>query len=285
MLSEDIRKLPPPALERKRSLPGTSSGTRTQGSISNSSEPVATDSTTAVETVSTLPRSDLESVPIRSFRRKRHRGFTNELAQPQQQQRYWSEYDHPEDGEDDDDAYVLYIDPNEKSAFDKVIDKLSTLFGSRRAAEEEAILASPINDDESSSDDDPTTAPRARSYGTLARKVVTFRGASSEVEAGVHAHHHHRPVTPTQITSICLVASLVILFVAFLLALTSKHKYATAVDFGIVFAVASSLLFAILGFASLMRQQAVAWAPWLIALSVLVLDALGSSFLLAFMLG
>nr|POE94289.1 uncharacterized protein CFP56_16529 [Quercus suber] len=291
MLSEDIRKLPPPALEHKRSAAGTSSGTRTQGSFSISSEIVTTDSMTAVETSSPVQQSELESPPIRSFRKKRRRDFTHETTVAPQQ-RYWSEYDHPEDGEADGDAYVLYIDPNEKSAFDKFLERLGGMFGTRSRAEDEAaLLASPTKDDESSSEEDEPGAPRTRSYGTLSWKSITTRGRPNDIEAAATTNTRavalrgNGPVTKTQVTSICLVASLVILIVAYLLAFTSKHKYAAAVDFGIVFAIASSLLFAVLGFASLLRQHHVAWTPWLVALGALLVDVVGCAWLLAFMLG
>nr|POE85518.1 hypothetical protein CFP56_43834 [Quercus suber] len=291
MLREDIRKLPPPALEHKRSTAGTSSGTRTQGSFSISSEIVTTDSMTAVETSSPVQTSELQSPPIRSFRKKRRRGFPiNDAAAPQQ--RYWSEYDHPEEGEGEDDAYVLYIDPNEKSTFEKLLEKLGSVFSSRAVAEEEAaLLASPIKDDESSSEEDEPSGVRTRSYGTMNWKSITARGATNDVEAANAINTSRLPsytantVTKTQVTSICLIASLIILVVACLLAFTGKHKYATAVDFGVLFAIASSLLFAVLGFASLLRQHYVAWTPWLIALGALLVDVAGCAWLLAFMLG
>ena len=112
ILSRDIRKLPPPAMKATTNSAAGSSGSQSATRRSGSTA----DGTTAVETggqSSSAVPDQLETPPLRSFRKKRRRTYPHDSARWQQQ--YWSEYDNPEEGEDDAEAYVLYIDPNERS--------------------------------------------------------------------------------------------------------------------------------------------------------------------------
>jgi heme/copper-type cytochrome/quinol oxidase subunit 4 len=278
MLSQDIRKLPPPAMKRNGSLVESGSGSRSaaHGSNSTGSTVGFTDSTTAVETsrpASSLLPEQLSAPPLRSFRKKRRRTYAERI---EQQQRYWSEYNDPEDVEQDADAYVIYIDPNEKSTLDQLFDKIGGLFG-QREPEEEALLhptATP-DDDDTSDDEAEHTNPPSMSYGTLSRSLRDHRSAWPGQE---------HPFLP-QITSICFFASISILVVAYILATTSKHKYAAEVDVGIIFAIACSLAFSIIGFITMLRRTEGTWVSFGVAVGVLVTDAICSGFLLAWVLG
>jgi hypothetical protein len=73
--------------------------------------------------------------------------------------------------------------------------------------------------------------------------------------------------------------------VAYLLAATGRHKLATEVDAGVVFAIASSLVFAIVGVAALWREHNVKVITWAVAGGVFAVDAVGSAGLLAWVLG
>jgi len=285
VLSRDIRKLPPPLLQ---SSSRTGSATPTSPSSANG----ITDSTTAAETArsdSTTQPEELEAPPVRSFRKKRRRGYP-EQQPAQESQRYWSEYDHPEDGSDAGDAYVLYIDPNEKSSLERLFDKLGSLLGRHRRKDDEAALLTDhasLNDDGTSSDEEETGTVRHRSYGTLSAGEHVVAGPCSVHQDGA-AHISHRPrhtSTMPNMTPICFAASLIILTMAYILAITGRHKKAYQVDFGVLFAVASSLFFAVVGFASLLRTQHVVFSTWIIGVSVLIVDAVGSGGLLAWMLG
>jgi len=88
-----------------------------------------------------------------------------------------------------------------------------------------------------------------------------------------------------QFAALSLAASLVILVVAYLLAATGRHKLATEVDAGVVFAIASSLVFAIVGIATLWREPHIRWITWGIAGALFSIDAVGSAGLLAWALG
>ncbi|KAK0333732.1 hypothetical protein LTR02_004783 [Friedmanniomyces endolithicus] len=299
VLDRDIRKLPPPAMKRTPSSAGRSP--TSAGSVNG-----ATDSTTAVETGrSDSAPHELEAPPIRSFRKKRRR---NHLQSPskQQQAKYWSEYDHPED-EEGGDAYVIYMDPNQKSTLDTIFDKLTGLFTRPRRPnpndeEEEALLHEPSTpkSSESSDDDDDDAAdtsstrtpkPRVRSYGTLIPQPTT---RLTSIPESHHHHHHPSPTTATtprrrtpflsHLTLIAYISSLTILSVAYVLAATGRHRQRHQVEFGVVGAVCSSLFFAIAGFASLLRQREVSWVGWGVGWAVLGVDVLGAGGLVSWLL-
>lgn len=283
ILSQDIRKLPPPALKRNESVAG-SSGLRSaaNGSMSSNSGPGLTDSATAVDTTSSsvLP-SLLESPPpLRAFRKKRRRTLAEREMQ-QQQQRYWSEYDHPEGGEEGGDAFVIYIDPNEKSTLDKFFDKIGSYFARPTPEDEEALLHSPTipHDDETSDEEeDLLQYGPAASYGTMSSPRSRHRS--------IHASpQYHSVFYLPQITLICFAASIAILTVAYILAQTSKHKYVAEVDLAIIFAVACSVGFSVLGFVPVMRRLDISWTAFGMGLAVVVGDAVASGFLLAWVLG
>lgn len=279
ILSRDIRKLPPPAIDRAGSAGGSGgsgSQSATRRSISTPNSVLGiTDTTTAVETErqSSTALPDLPEVPLlKAFRKKRRR---TQAEREERQQRYWSEYDHPEDGEGGD-AYVLYLDPNEKSTLDRMMDKIRKLWN-RSSPEEEALLDSPNTpDNEESSDEEQATSSHPwNSYGTLQRPSQKPRRYSQSEEP---------PFLPPM-TITCLVASVAILIVAYILKTTSKHKYAAKVDAGIIFAIACSIAFAVIGFGPLMSRKRGSWSGFIVAGTVLLLDAIFSGYLLAWMLG
>ncbi|EMC97196.1 hypothetical protein BAUCODRAFT_68129 [Baudoinia panamericana UAMH 10762] len=238
-----------------------------------------TDSATAVETTrsdSVTQPSDPEVPPLKSFRKKRRRGYPETVAP--QQARYWSEYDNPEE-EDERSTYVIYIDPNAKSSFDMFFDWLGAIFGRRRQAEKQALLAEPSSprDDESSSEEDNVvTGPRDRSYGTITPSLQALEA---------QRHLLSLKSLPPSFTAITFVASLTILIIAYVLAATGKQKLKYQVDFGVILAVSSSLFFAIAGFTSLLRRSEVSYPAWIVGVLVLVVDAIGSGGLLAWMFG
>lgn len=291
-LSRDIRKLPPKQSKRNGSsaldsASGNGSPSATLGSASNGSSVIGTtDATTAVETPRkaslALQDDELANPPLRSFRKKRRRAYPREVD-PQPQQKYWSEYDHPEDGSDAGDAYVIYIDPNERSAFEAFFDRLGDMFSRRKKPESESLLSSPTTprEEESSSDEEggtSTVRATSRTYGTLPRQRTDNSFARYEPEP------ERRPFLLPQFTVISLIASLAILVVAYVLAATGKRKLVKTVDAGVVFAVTSSVVFAMVGFAALMRERAVPWLSMLVAVAFLVVDAVGSAGLLFWML-
>ncbi|KAF2479855.1 hypothetical protein BDY17DRAFT_270648 [Neohortaea acidophila] len=288
MLSEDIRKLPPPALTARGSslAVGGSSGSATHRSNSTA------EGTTAVETgrsSSAIP-DQLETPPLRSFRKKRRRTYAESPPPTARQNVYWNEYDDPEDGGDG--AYIIYIDPNAKSALDTFFEKLTAVFrrgGKTQTDNEHGSLLSPhVDDDDDLSSDDQT--PPSTKYGTLSTSTNTHRSSQIPSHWTTQAPPAPAPAAAAfpRITAICLSASVAILIVAYILASTAKHKYATEVDAGVLFAVVCSLVFAVVGFMTVRsggRDDGGEGIALGVAVVVLVLDVVCSSALLAWMVG
>ncbi|GAB7364895.1 hypothetical protein MBLNU230_g5686t1 [Neophaeotheca triangularis] len=314
LLHRDIRKLPPSIATKRTS--NTSSPARV--SSSPSSAVGVTDSTTAVEGTQSSINTEIEAPQLRSFRKKRTRAHAPQEHAHQQQQQYWNEYDNPEDS-DQGDAYVIYVDPNERTVFDKIFEPLASLFTRRpkklnhSAPEEEGLLPrTPTDASPTSSDDETSTTPRRSKHSAPRQPFANNTYGSLPTHASQpylrsrskpHAYSSS-PFLP-HFTAVCLIASLCLLFVAYILVSTGKHKYAAEVDAGVVFAVGSCLLFAVIGFGSLLREKGrvggiggkamgpggvvvrgeVSWVAWGMATAVVVVDAVGAGGLLAWMLG
>ncbi|OQO02533.1 hypothetical protein B0A48_12060 [Cryoendolithus antarcticus] len=300
-LDRDIRKLPPPALKRNASTQGTGVGTgtgsqspsATLGSASNTSGVGLTDSTTANELsrpLETTFESPLaEAPPLRAFRKKRKRVYPPAEPSRQAGPTYWSEYDHPEDGSEGGDAYMIYIDPNEKSSIEALFDRLGGLFSRKQKSDSTARSPSPTSptspSDDESSDDDETIAlarprQRGKSYGTLPTLQTSVARSHRSLEEEQQSVFFLPLFAATS-----LVASLVILVVGYILAATGRHKFVKTVDAGVVFAVVTSLLFAVVGFGSLLRKDRLPVMSWAVATGALILAAVGNGGLLAWMLG
>jgi hypothetical protein len=288
MLSRDIRKLPPATPKRTSSASATEGNSPVNGAASTGSSVMGTtDGTTTAVGTSRNPSmgngdSEVPAPPLRAFRNKRRREYPE--ATPQVQAKYWSEYDHPEDGSDAGDAYVIYVDPNERSSISIFFEKLSKVF-SRKPKDEDENLLSPTttHDDESSSDEDARllSARKPKSYGSIgSRPNLQHRHSQS-----MYVQPYDNSQLLPQFAAVSLVASLVILVVAYLLAATGRHKLATEVDAGVIFAIVSSLVFAIVGVAALWRERDLGWISWGVACGVLLIDAAGSGGLLAWLLG
>jgi hypothetical protein len=290
MLSRDIRKLPPAAPKRTSSNSATEFNSPANGAAIASTGSSVMDTTDGTTTAVGTSRntsmgngdSEVPAPPLRAFRNKRRREYPE--AAPQPQAKYWSEYDHPEDGSDAGDAYVIYIDPNERSSISIFFEKLSKVF-SRKPRDEDENLLSPTttHDDESSSDEDARllSARAPKSYGSIgSRPNLQHRQSQS-----IYVQPYDNSQLIPQFAAVSLVASLVILVVAYLLAATGRHKLATEVDAGVIFAIVSSLVFAIVGVAALWREKDLSWISWGVACGVLLIDAVGSGGLLAWLLG
>jgi hypothetical protein len=290
MLARDIRKLPPATPKRTSSGNATEGNSPTNGiatESTGSSVLGTTDGTTTAVGTSRNPSmgngdSEVPAPPLRAFRNKRRREYPE--ATPQVQAKYWSEYDHPEDGSDAGDAYVIYIDPNERSSISIFFEKLSKVF-SRKPRDEDENLLSPTttHDDESSSDEDARllSARKPKTYGSIGSRPNLQHRQSQSLYVQPYDNSQLLP----QFAAVSLVASLVILVVAYLLAATGRHKLATEVDAGVIFAIVSSLVFAIVGVAALWRERNLSWLSWGVACAVLLIDAVGSGGLLAWLLG
>jgi hypothetical protein len=110
-----------------------------------------------------------EAPSLQAFRKKKKPSMAPEQSQPEQQ-RYWNEYDNPEDA---DDGYYLYIDPDAEvkfpgqELFEGLARKTRMLFGIKEQSEEDSCVSSA----ETSEDEDfPVQPPNG--YGTFASSDV-----------------------------------------------------------------------------------------------------------------
>lgn len=297
MMERDIRKLPTVSTRRSTGRFESNFGSQSATphlSSNTSAAGEGTGNTTAVEgrsPTSITIAEQLQAPPLSSFRKKRIRSYPRQ-TQRQPESKYWSEYDHPEDS-DDDNAYVLYIDPNAESTFSQVWRNMQDLFKPRQSSERASLLG---NDGAleagrsetntlSSSDDDtlvPRRGPKRRSYGTIGRSLSGQVITSLPAADSTHTDTTWFP----QLTMTCLGASMAILICGYILAATGRRKKASEVDAGIIFAVICSLLFGISGVASLFgRGPSPAWTARIFAFVVLTLDVVASALLLAWILG
>lgn len=254
---------------------------------------MGTDSTTAVEGARRITIADeLESAPLKAFRRKRRRVFPEQVllngGEGGQRQRYWSEYDHPEDGsEAGGEAYVLFVDPDEKGTFELILERLGAMFRRpERGFEHDPLLPhSPLEEGDEEEDSDEEAAvgshPHRINSKTRSQGYATFPSTH---------HARHTPTTqhnqPLHLTVLSLIASLTLLLVAFALTWTGRHKLQSEVHSAVFFAVAACLLFACCGLAALWRQREGRglWV-WAAALGVVGVDVVGCGFLAARILG
>lgn len=118
-----------------------------------------------------------EAPPLRAFRKKRKPTVISEQPDPQPQ-RYWNEYDDPEDA---DEGYYIYIDPDAEvkfpgqELFENWARKTRRLFGIKEESDEEESVSS----GESSDDETPanSTVNASGGYGTF--KALPNRSAAS----------------------------------------------------------------------------------------------------------
>ncbi|GIZ44449.1 hypothetical protein CKM354_000764600 [Cercospora kikuchii] len=286
LLSQDIRKLPPPAM-RKR--PSTHGGTDASGapSANSASSPGTLDSVTAVETSNELA-SQLESPPLKSFNKKKRRKYP-EAQTPTQ--KYWNEYDDPEEGGEGD-AYYIYIDPNEKNPFDRFFERIADVFKRKKRSEEDALLSIPgtphLDDDESS--DEESDSPTPRNHFGPTSNFGTFAGPMSIRSASLR--REERTSFLPQFSILCYVASLAMLVMAYILRTTGRHKFIREVHVGVLFSMVCGLGFVLLGFMNVLRRGSVgssetplSLGAWAVSIVVLIVNVLASGGLLASMLG
>lgn len=272
----------------KRSNTSTRNTSGTHSAGSSGSLVGTTDSGTAVET------SQLESPPLKSFRKKKRRAYPEaDVTTQQPQQRYWNEYDNPEDDENPDaDAFVIYVDPNHRSSFDRFFDHVAKLFGQQQYTEDEqqALLTGQSTpEDEESSDDEsggstgvskPNSRPMTQ-FGTFSRSAPSTSVLTKQQDANFPYLGHF--------ASVCYAASLVLLIVAYIFHTTARHRYLRKVHFGVLLCMIFSLMFVALGFLAVARSatkaRPVRPSVWIVSIVVLVIDAVGSGGLLAWILG
>jgi hypothetical protein len=288
LMQRDIRKVPTAASRRKayESSCGSQS-TTPQMSTSTGSIGDRTGDLTAVEEHSPVRikiPDQLQTPPLSSFRKKRKSAYER-AGGALPKQKYWSEYDNPSDSEDEG-AYVLYIDPNEESTAFKTWQQIRGLWSRKKSNNKQALLGYDGAGDHgmteetvSSSDEEAQTPRRSgprRSYGT-----VDLSASSQNYETHMEAQFDWVP----QLAATCLIASILLLCIGYILVATGKRRLASQVDAGVVLAVASSLAFAVSGVGAIFGRKAPRWPIATLVIGIFVVDISAASALLAWAFG
>ncbi|KAI5246672.1 hypothetical protein E4T42_06276 [Aureobasidium subglaciale] len=287
LMQKDIRKVPTAASRRRAYNNDSSYGSQSttpQMSTSNGSVGEHTGDLTAVEDHSPVRikiPDQLQTPPLSAFRKKRKSAYERAgSALPKQQ--YWNEFDNPSDS-DDEGAYVLYIDPNEVSSATKAWRRIRSLWSPKKVSDQESLLGHGSTgepDDTLTSSDEETATPRRtqrRSYGTL--------GHSTNHVAPYDTQIQQQSDWVPQLAATCLVASVLLLCIGYILVATGKRKLASEVDAGVILAVASSLAFAVSGVGAVFSRGTPRWPIATLVIGTLVVDVAAASTLLAWAFG
>ncbi|KAF4551805.1 Hypothetical protein D9617_12g036950 [Elsinoe fawcettii] len=286
LLSQDLRKVPQPAAAslHKASQEFGSQSTTPQMSTATSSEAGAQPSEPRPTLKSHQSREKARTSPVfegphKTLTKSRKSSYAPPQGSKLVNQRYYSEYDDP-DATDDDDAYVIYLDPNEKTIFDKLWSNVRSLFVTQREKnpETEPLLYSP---DLSSQNEGEMDYESSDDEEVVNYRISRIYGQGLGLEEQQSATQRALASVP-RFSGTCFAASVSILLVAFVLAATGRKKLMREVDAGVVFAVAVSLCFAIVGTVSLYRsgEHLRGWV-WAMAGVVLCMVAVGSGGLVA----
>ena len=273
LLEQDLKKKMPDFTERHVSASANSD-------FSQATTPQVLTSTSS-EAGNTMDGSAGRK-PVLSMKTLRNQRQHSRVPQ-QPSPKYWNEFDNPEDS-DDENAFVLYINPNEESWFDNAWSNIRSIFRKKRVGEHKSLL-SPDHDIEAGSREDSEDSdneldsrphqPQPITYGTIHQQLDTVRFRSAEEDSSSWV---------PKLSLISFVAAIIILTIGYILASTGRRgrKKIHQVDAGIIFAVASSLSFATVGvLAMFTRRQRMGWLIWTVSGAVVSAIAVASGILLA----
>lgn len=259
LLTKDIRHIPDnvanaPRRQGSNGGYGSSSSSTLQGTPQASSQP-ATSPTNAINSVSYL--------------KDQQRPDTEKLQQHEQKEvRYWNEFDNPESEAGD---FTLYIDPDAPIFPGQVImtrwyNSLRDKFQSgstrgRRAHRQHASSRSLSNNSISNSctaSSDDEADDELSGFHPRVRKPLLPRHRAQNGYGALPLHHRHlypddtntgplSSLTQANTSTLCLLASVLILLCSAFLTFTSRRKLRGEVDIAIVISVAASLCFAGIG--------------------------------------
>jgi hypothetical protein len=300
LLDQDIRKLPEPVKRRPRRARSS-----TAGSASQSSPPHTSASNTSYdgllspltsrngETSATSTQDLVDPPPLQAFRKKRRTPYANyppplsSANEEPEAQRYWNEYDHPED--EDTGGYYIFVDPDAPVKFPgQDIIKAWTkstkkLFGLRNKSEDMSYTSAAedgSSDDEDTLNDSPLN--RSTNYGTLPLQNAgsshegyfsslfrSLRDPNRDAEAlqerrsllsQLEIRQHNAEMTKLRFYSTCLVMSVAIDFILGLMTMTSRKKERGAVDVGVLFGTICTLVLCVVALVSMKtRKEKLGW--------------------------
>jgi hypothetical protein len=216
----------------------------------------------------TSPHEFVDPPSLQAFRKKHRRpsNYPPPVIQEQPEaQRYWNEYDNPED---EDEGYYIYIDPNASVKFpgqetlEAWANKTKKLFGMGIPADEQSLLSAidgSITDDEDTADESP---PRSN-YGTITSqrgaaqngyfsslsrtKVDPHRTAEALQErrsllGELQVRERKAESAKFRLYTTCLAAATVIDVMLGLMTVTSRKRERGAVDVGVLFGTICTLV-------------------------------------------
>ncbi|KAF8864973.1 SPX-domain-containing protein [Acephala macrosclerotiorum] len=238
-------------------------------------EPLTTQYTTLLATLrASSPDSTYPTSPSIS-RRGSERPSMQVQVQPQS---YWNEYDHGSDVEGNEEAYTIYIDPNEESfpgakafAFvfsevKKPFEKVKDWFSPTPSSRERRPLLANGNDSyfneqrstvDTDADDDGAYASSSDFPSGYAAHYATFPSVTDQR----HSKAKERLLFRTMLGSFG--ASLLFLFIATILVATGKKKLRLEVDAGVIVGIVASLFLNMTAIGAVLgRQQKLGWLYW-----------------------
>ncbi|KAF1939735.1 hypothetical protein EJ02DRAFT_456608 [Clathrospora elynae] len=298
LLDQDIRKLPEPVKRQSRRARESTIGSQSQvspplTSASNTSydgqsSPLASRNG---ESSATSVQEFVDPPPLQAFRKKKQRPYSDypppigrANSEPEVQQRYWNEYDHPEDEET---GYYIYVDPDAVLKFpgqeliEACIRKTRKLFGKRNRSE----LVSLSGYEDGTSDDetfDESPLIRASNYGTMPARHQTpsqegyfstlfrsFHDPQNDADilhercaliGEIESHQHNIDMAKLRFYSTALSAAVVIDLILALMTMTSRKKGRGAVDIGVLLGTICTLILCIIAVVSMRtRKERLGW--------------------------
>lgn len=225
---------------------------------------------------------------MRAFKKK-SKPSAVPVQSPPEQQRYWNEYDNPEDEEE---GYYIYIDPDAEVKFpgqellEGLAQKTRRLFGIKEQVEEDSYLSSAETSDD---EDSPVSPPNG--YGTFASSDATshaqgyfsglfrkYRNPQHDVEAllsqrretarehrsllrELEVRRHKAETTKLYLYTTCLAMALVIDALLGTMAMTSRKKEVGVVDVVVLLGTVINLVLGITAVISMQsRRENLGWA-------------------------
>jgi len=228
--------------------------------------------------------------PLQAFRKKSRRPYSDYPpplkpadSEPEVQQRYWNEYDHPEDEET---GYYIYVDPDAEvkfpgqDFFQACARAARKLFGKQDNADHASMAGSEDSDDDDTIDSSPI---HSASYGTIdapgksanrngyfSSLFRSVRDPHHEAElvnerrallGQVENHQHMTEMTKLRFYSTALAAAVVIDLMLGLMIVTSRRKERGVVDAGVLIGTICTLVLCVVAVISMRtRKERLGWA-------------------------
>jgi hypothetical protein len=198
--------------------------------------------------------------------------------EPEVQQRYWNEYDHPEDEET---GYYIYVDPDAPLKYpgqdfiQALAKKTKKLFGMSDKADQASLSTAEDSDDDDTVDSSPilhaanyrTTDSRGQSanqnsyFSTLFRSLRDPRHDANLLHerrallGQVETHQQKIEMTKLRFYSTALGAAVVIDLILGLMTMTSRKKERGVVDAAVLLGTICTLMLCVVAVISMHTRQ------------------------------